>query len=182
MSSGLRPRLYLRFPAPRAGFFLCSCKERSQRKHAPEPPTASCASRKNRRSPNSPGTRPRASGSNMRLALPDFPCDARRRLRGPEKPYCLISPTRIAKGGFQNPVWRARAPQGFGRAPEGAQTGMSALAPLRQEVASGQRGTQSRGGEDKCTIRGVLSLGAFSLHEQREGTQGAGAEQPAISF
>ena len=45
----------MRFPAPRASFFLCSCKERNQRKHAPESPTASCASRRNRRSPNSPG-------------------------------------------------------------------------------------------------------------------------------
>ena len=26
----------MRFPAPRAGFFLCSCKERNQRKHAPD--------------------------------------------------------------------------------------------------------------------------------------------------
>jgi hypothetical protein len=28
----------------------------------------------------------------------------------------------------------------------------------------------------------VLSFGSFSLHEQRKGTQGAGAEPPAISF
>ena len=51
----------MRFPAPRAGFFLCSCKERNQRKHAPEPPNTPCASRRNRRSPNAPRARSKVS-------------------------------------------------------------------------------------------------------------------------
>jgi hypothetical protein len=42
----------------------------NQKKHTPEPPTPSCASRPNRRSPQLAGRELRASGSNTRLATP----------------------------------------------------------------------------------------------------------------
>ena len=53
-------------------------------------------------------------------------------------------------------------------APKGAQTGMSAPAPPRQDVASGQRGTQSRGGEGVFAPSGACFLWFLSLHEQRK--------------
>jgi hypothetical protein len=83
------------------GDFLLLVQEKvTKEKDPPEPPTPSCASRENRRSPNSPGAEQRASGSNTRLASPDFPCDARRRLRGLKNPADLFR-----RGGWQEWVF-----------------------------------------------------------------------------
>ena len=69
---------------PGSLFFACP-KKSDEKKGPPDGATSLCASRRNRRSPNSPGAEQRASGSNTRLAAPDSGCDARRRLRGYEK-------------------------------------------------------------------------------------------------
>ena len=68
---------------------VCTLVQRkvTKRNDTPEPPNTPCTSRRNRRSPNSPGTEQRASGSNTRLASPDSGCDARRRLRGFKKTF-----------------------------------------------------------------------------------------------
>jgi hypothetical protein len=79
-------------PCTLGDFSLLVQRKVTKRNDAPEPPTASCASRENRRSPNSPGAEQRASGSNTRLAPPDFPCDARRRLRVLKTPWSSRAP------------------------------------------------------------------------------------------
>ena len=65
--------------------------------------------------PNSPGAKQRATGSNTRLAVPDFGCDARRRLRGFEQPTSdryakVFSTPRMAHPGTAR-LW-ACAPKG----------------------------------------------------------------------
>jgi hypothetical protein len=55
-------------------------------------------------------------------------------------------------------------------APKGSRTGKCATGPRDRKSRWARAGTQSRGGEDKRAIRGVLSFGSFSLHEQRKGT------------
>jgi hypothetical protein len=116
----------------------------------------------------------RASGSNTgSLNYSRWGCGTRRALRGFENP----NPWRWV---FFIPVWRTRAPPGFGRAPAGAQTGMSAPAPPRQDVASGQRGPQSRGGEDQGAIRGVLSLVSFFARAKKETRPRCG--EPPLAF
>src|SRR3989344_7270232 len=83
LSSRLRRRIYLRFPAPRAGFFLLSGQEKeTKEKAARMARLPHCASRRNRRSPQLAGHEIRASGSNTRLAAPDSGCDARARHTG----------------------------------------------------------------------------------------------------
>ena len=83
LSSRLRRRIYLRFPAPRAGFFLLSGQEKeTKEKAARMARLPHCASRRNRRSPQLAGREIRASGSNTRLASPYSGCDARARHTG----------------------------------------------------------------------------------------------------
>ena len=177
LSSGLRPRLYLRFPAPRAGFFLCSCKERNQRKHAPEPPTASCASRENRRSPNSPGAKYAPRAQTRGSLLPIFPA----MLGGgygdlktpPRDDLSCVAP---------NPVGASRAPSEAGGLREPLDRARGALFSARRVRRAPGRSEAHREPRVFCAAKrpGVLLFGDFLLDKQEKVTQGAGAEPPAI--
>ena len=60
---------------------------------------------------------------------------------------------------FSNPVWRTRAPQGFGQAPEGPQAGGLRLTRATGMSRRVSAGSQSRGAQEKRAIRGRVSLG-----------------------
>ncbi len=182
-------------PAPWA-HFLCAAKENGRKERPPgaaehplrfSPAIGAC--------PNSPAAIQRGSGSNTRHATtPMAGCDARRRLRGWSKP-----PPTFARRCFQIPVWRTRAPQGFGRAPRRGRAQGSARLPRRDRMSRrGSAGTQSRGGKDECAIRGVFLLVPFlctskekepavgqpptSMRRRRRHQTGCRAKPPAISF
>jgi hypothetical protein len=73
LSSGLRPRITCGWLTHGRFLFFARAKKRNQKKHAPKPPKTPCASRRNRRSPNSPGAEQRASGSIKSLATSPVP-------------------------------------------------------------------------------------------------------------
>jgi hypothetical protein len=131
-------------PCTLGDFSLLVQRKVTKRNDTPEPPTSPCASRESRRSPNSQGACTRGapirgapvrrhgsppdfhecsalpSGSNTRLASSDFPCDALRRLRGPENtmvPWFSLNP-------YGAPEHR----QALGERPQGRAPGSARLA------------------------------------------------------
>ena len=74
------------------------------------------------------------------------------------------------------------------RAEYRSHTGSSQASPVFEpearilRPASWRAPCGARNGGRSRALRGVLSFGYLSLHEQRKVTQGAGAEPPAISF
>jgi hypothetical protein len=151
------------------------------------------------------GRKIRASGSNTgSLNYSRWGCGTRRALRGSEKTFLSVTPTKPVSWVFKNPLvkpslacGRSAGPKGRARDRERAHPaqGCAVCAPPEANAARGNRRSRRRPG-------GVLSLGDFSLHEQREVTlgrgrsipdsnntgearsteAGAGAEPPAISF
>jgi hypothetical protein len=72
-------------------------------------------------------------------------------------------------GGFKKPVWRTRAPQGFGRAPRrGRRQGCLRLTRATWMSRRGSAGTQGRGGEGVFASSGACFLWFLSLHEKRK--------------
>ena len=142
---------------PRQVAFLCLPKEKRPKERAPRsarplppflaPPGARQLA----------GRKIRASGSNAgSLKSSRWGCGTRRALRGPEN----LNAWRCAF--FQPRMAHPSPARLWASARRGADTGMSAPAPPRQDVASGQRRDpkpRRRGGF--CTIRGVLSLVSF---------------------
>src|SRR3990172_6955404 len=84
---------------------------------------------------------------------------------------------------FRAPVWRARAPQGFGKAPR---RGRGQGCP-RPDPATGGRVGRARAPKPRMrgssrAIRGVLLFGYFLLDKQEKVALGAGREHPAFKY
>jgi hypothetical protein len=163
MSSGLRPRVYLWVADPRQVTFLCLSKEKS-----PKERTARVAHRAyTARFPallTKPGARRTRQPHPTRLGLdqkareyPRLRCGARFATRGPKN--------QTAAGFCSPPVWRARASQ-----PESGYSRASCSSP-RRVVCARRVGARADSGEKRrgpSRHPGALSLGYFSLREQRK--------------
>ena len=189
MSSGLRPRVYLWVADPRQVTFLCLSKEKSPKERtarvahraytarfpfAPgraDPRRARSAARKSTGLPRiprltltKPGARLTRQPHTTRLGLdqkareyPRLRCGARFATRGPKN--------QTAAGFCSPPVWRARASQ-----PESGYSRASCSSP-RRVVCARRVGARADAGEKRRGISrhpGALSLGYFSLREQRK--------------
>jgi len=153
--------------------FFARAKKRNQKKRAPERATPPVRFSSHRALDQLAGRIQRASGSNtVSLNYSRWGCGTRRALRGPENTHraVVFFPSRMACPSTDR-LWAS--------APKGAKTGCLCLTYATGTSRMSAPGPKAA---ERRTARhpGVLSLGDFSLHEQREVTRGAGAEPPAI--
>ena len=164
---------YLWVADPRQVAFLCLPKEKRPKERAPR----SCrhlpallgkiGARLTRRAlSNAPRAQTRGS------LLPIFPAMLGGGYGDPKTPR--------SRGFFSTPYGAPEHRQALGGRPQGRAQGSARLAHEAGSLVGPARDPKPRSaGEVRHS--GVLSLGDFSLHEQREVTQGAGAEPPASS-
>ena len=180
---------YLWVADPRQVSFFCAAKSKvTKEKAAPEPPTPSCASRKNRRSPNSPGAdyAPRARTGGERHPRFLLRCSAastgtrKQHPFGPAVHRCLRPAGLSIRHGLMGFV---PIPVGASRAAERAQEGSRASCSSPSRVVCGRR---VRRAPERASSAGHRALCArrsdrgrffrFLSCRHKKGTRRAGAE------